>query len=67
MHELLEAKLTIGKIKVQLLNLAGELIADDLTDKEYAIKRLLTIVEYLEEHDITVKEICPTLPESNLI
>jgi hypothetical protein len=67
MNELLEAKLTIGKIKVQLLNLAGELIADDLSDKKYAIKRLMTIVEYLEEHDITVKEISPTLPESNLI
>jgi hypothetical protein len=26
------------------MNLAGELIADDLSDKEYAIKRLLTDV-----------------------
>jgi hypothetical protein len=66
MNVLMEAKLTIGKIKVKLLDLAGELVADDLTDKEYAIKRLLTIVEYLDEHDIEVKEINPTLPESNL-
>jgi hypothetical protein len=67
MNELLEAKLTIGRIKLKLLDLAGELIADDLSDKEYAIKRLLTIVEYIDEHDIKVKEINPTLPESNLI
>jgi hypothetical protein len=67
MNELLEAKLTIGKIKVKLLNLTGELIADDLADKEYAIKRMLTIVEFIDEHDVEIKEINPTLPESNLI
>jgi hypothetical protein len=66
MNELLEAKLTIWKIKVKLLDLAGELIADDLSDKEYAIKRLLAIVKYIDEHDDEVKEIHSTLPESNL-
>jgi hypothetical protein len=65
--ELLEAKLTIGRIKVQLLDLAGELIADNLSDKEYAIKWLMTIVDYIDENDVVVKEINPTLPESNLI
>jgi hypothetical protein len=34
MNELLEAKLTISKIKTQLLDLAGELVADELTDKQ---------------------------------
>jgi hypothetical protein len=38
MNELLEAKLIIGRIKVKLMYLAGELIADDLSDKEYPIK-----------------------------
>jgi hypothetical protein len=45
MNELLEAKLIIARIKVKLLDLAGELIADDLSDKEYAIKRILKVVE----------------------
>lgn len=31
-NELLEAKLTIARIKVQLLDLTGELIANDLSD-----------------------------------
>jgi hypothetical protein len=49
LNELLEAKLTIGRIKVKLLDLAGELIEDDLSDKEYAIKRVLNVVEYIPE------------------
>jgi hypothetical protein len=56
-NEVLEAKLTISRIKTQLLDLAGELIADDLSDKEYAIKRILGVVEYIDENDITVKTI----------
>ncbi len=61
MNELLEAKLTISKIKTQLLDLAGELIADALTDKAYAIKRILRVVEHIEEHDVEVKEIIDNL------
>jgi hypothetical protein len=57
MNELLEAKLTIGRIKTQLLDLAGELVADDLADKYYAIKRMLIIVEYIDEHDVKICEI----------
>jgi hypothetical protein len=37
---LIEAKLTISKIKTQVLELAGKLIADDLTDKAYAMQRI---------------------------
>lgn len=47
MNELLEAKLTISCIRTQLLDLAGELIADDLSTKEYAIKRILTVIDTL--------------------
>jgi hypothetical protein len=54
MNELLEAKLTIGRIKTQLLDLTGELVADDLADKYYAIKRMLTIVKYIDEHDVKI-------------
>jgi hypothetical protein len=57
MNELLEAKLTISRIKTQLLDLAGELIADDLSDKDYAIKRLLGVVEYIDVHDVKVSDI----------
>jgi anaerobic ribonucleoside-triphosphate reductase len=61
MNELLETKLTIGKIKVKLMDLVGELIADDLSDKDYAIKRILTVVEYIDEYDEKVKEINATI------
>jgi hypothetical protein len=57
MNELLEAKLTIARIKTQLLDLAGELVADDLSDKDYAIQRLLKVVEYIDEHDVKVSYI----------
>jgi hypothetical protein len=57
MNDLLEAKLTISRIKMQLLDLAGELIADDLSDKEYAIKRIISVVEYIDDHDVKIKEI----------
>ncbi|WML43131.1 hypothetical protein [Neobacillus sp. PS3-40] len=57
MNELLEAKLTIARIKVNLLDLAGELIADDLSDKEYSIKRILNVVEYMDNFDIKVSDI----------
>lgn len=66
MNELVEAKLTIARIKTQLLELAGELIADNLSDKEYAIERLMTIVKYIDENDVEVNVIAPTLPESKL-
>ncbi|MEY2195744.1 hypothetical protein AB7942_23870 [Neobacillus sp. BF23-41] len=61
MNGLLEAKPTIARIKTQLLDLAGELISDDLTDKSYAIKRILRVVEHIEEHDVEVKEIIDTI------
>lgn len=57
MNELLEAKLTIARIKSQLLDLAGALIADHITDKEYAVKGLLDIVEFIEDNDVKVSEI----------
>lgn len=63
MNELLEAKLTISRIKTQLLDLAGELIADDLTDKSYAIQWILKIAEYIDVHDVEVKEILDNLEE----
>jgi hypothetical protein len=44
MNELIEAKLTISRINTQLLDLAGELVADNLSDKDYAIHRILKIV-----------------------
>ncbi|WP_179292790.1 hypothetical protein [Bacillus sp. 7884-1] len=47
MNESLEAKLTIARIKTQLLGLVGDLIADDLSDKEYVIKRLLRLFTML--------------------
>jgi len=61
MNELLDAKLTISRIKMQLLDLAGELIADDLTDKAYSIQRILKVVEHIDVHDVDVKEIIRTL------
>lgn len=54
---MLEAKLTISRIKTQLLDLAGELIADQSAGKEYAIKRLLGVVEYIDENDVKAKDI----------
>ncbi|MFJ5717227.1 hypothetical protein [Neobacillus sp. NPDC093127] len=57
MNDLLEAKLTIGRIKTQLLDLAGELVADDLADKNYAIKRILNTVEYMDKHDVKIRDI----------
>ncbi|NWQ40370.1 hypothetical protein MLOOGBEN_06615 [Bacillus sp. EB106-08-02-XG196] len=57
MNDLLEAKLTIARIKTQLLDLTGELIADETADKDYAIKRLLGVVEYIDEHDVKVRDI----------
>ncbi|MFJ5713712.1 hypothetical protein [Neobacillus sp. NPDC093127] len=57
MNELVGAKLTISRIKTQLLDIAGELIADDLSDKNYAIERLLKVVEYIDDNDVKVSEI----------
>jgi uncharacterized Fe-S cluster-containing radical SAM superfamily enzyme len=57
LNDLLEAKLTIARIKVNLLDLAGELVADALSDKEYAIKRILKVVEYIDESDVKVSDI----------
>lgn len=57
MNDLLEAKLTISRIKTQLLDLTGELIADESAGKNYAIKRLLGVVEYIDEHDVKVSDI----------
>jgi uncharacterized Fe-S cluster-containing radical SAM superfamily enzyme len=57
LNDLLETKLTIARIKVKLLDLAGELVADDLSDKDYAIKQILKIVEYIDESDVKVSDI----------
>ncbi|MEH7505127.1 hypothetical protein V7152_24545 [Neobacillus drentensis] len=57
MNDLLEAKLTIARIKTQLLDLTGELIADESSDKKYGIKRLLAVIEYIDEHDVKVSDI----------
>ncbi|MCM2531480.1 hypothetical protein NDK43_02530 [Neobacillus pocheonensis] len=57
MNDLLEAKLTITRIKTQLLDHTGELIADDLSGKDYAIQRLLKVVEYIDEHDVKISDI----------
>ncbi|MBT2701581.1 hypothetical protein J7E79_30495 [Bacillus sp. ISL-40] len=57
MNEVLEAKLTISRIKTQLLDLTGELVAAELSDKKYAIKRLLAVIEYIDEHDVKVSDI----------
>jgi hypothetical protein len=51
----------ITKIKTQLLNLSGELVADDLTEKEDVIKRVLGVVEHPDKNDVEVKEIIDTL------
>jgi hypothetical protein len=57
MNELIEAKLTISRIKTQLLDLAGELVADNLSDKDYAIQRILKVVAYIDEHDVKIGDI----------
>jgi hypothetical protein len=57
MNDLLEAKLTISRIKTQLLDLAIGLISDDSTDKEFALKRILKIIEYIDENDIKISTI----------
>jgi hypothetical protein len=41
--------------------LAGELVADALTDMAYAIIRILNVVDYIEEHDIGCKEVVNSL------
>ena len=53
MNELLEVKLTITRIQSEVLNLA----ADETSDKDYAIKRLLGVVEFIEEYDVKIKDI----------
>lgn len=57
MNDLLEAKLTISRIKTKLLDLAGGLIADDITDKDYAVSQLLAIVEYIEKNDVQLNNL----------
>jgi hypothetical protein len=57
LNDVLEAKLTISRIKTQLLDLAGELIADESAGKDYAIKRLLAVVEYIDVHDVKISDI----------
>lgn len=57
MNDLLETKLLIARIKVKLLDLAGALEADSVTDKAYAVKQLLAIVDYIEEEDVRVGDI----------
>lgn len=54
MNDLLESKLTICRIKVQLLDLAGELIADETSNKDYAIERMLRIIEYIDDNDVKI-------------
>lgn len=59
MNDLIEAKLTIARIKVKVLDLAGALAADDLADKDYAISKLLELVDYIEVEDVRISEITP--------
>jgi hypothetical protein len=57
MNDLLEAKLTISRIRTQLLDLSGLLICDHITDKEYAINGILKVVDYIDEYDIPIRDI----------
>lgn len=57
MNDLLEAKLTITRIKTKLLDLTGELIADNSAEKDYAIKRILDVIEYIDEHNIKISDV----------
>lgn len=57
MNDLIEAKLTIARIKVKVLDLAGALAADDLADKDYAITKLLELVEFIEDKDVLTRDI----------
>jgi hypothetical protein len=43
------------------MDINGELIAVDLSGKEYAINRLLTIVEYINDYDVKINEIISTI------
>ncbi|MEH7114602.1 hypothetical protein V7124_19880 [Neobacillus niacini] len=61
MNDLLEAKLTIARIKTRMLDLTGALIADHLTDKDYCIKSLLDIIDFIDTEDITISDIKETL------
>lgn len=61
MNDLLEAKLIISRIKTKMLDLTGELVADNITDKAYAINRLLEIIDYIDKEDIGINEIKQTL------
>ncbi|MCM3729589.1 hypothetical protein M3226_28825 [Neobacillus cucumis] len=56
-NELLDAKLSISRIKSEVLNLAGELLVNEVADKDFAINRLLEIVEFIENRDVKTKDI----------
>ncbi|MEH7415020.1 hypothetical protein V7266_07000 [Neobacillus drentensis] len=57
LNELLDAKLSLSRIKSEVLNLAGELLANESADRGFAIKRLLEIVQFLENGDVKTKDI----------
>jgi hypothetical protein len=48
---------------VKLKDLVGELLADDLADKEYVIKLMLTIVKFIDEHDVGLRKCVNALLE----
>ncbi len=57
MNELLDAKLSLSRIKSEVLNLAAELLANESADKSFAIKRLLGVVEFIENGDVNTTDI----------
>ncbi|PFN76201.1 hypothetical protein COJ85_32985 [Bacillus sp. AFS076308] len=57
LNELLDAKLSISRIKSEVLNLAGELLANEAAERGDAIKRLLEVVEFIENSDVNTKDI----------
>jgi hypothetical protein len=43
------------------------LVADDLTDKAYAVQRIMAVEEHIYKRDVEVKEILVDLPKSKLL
>ena len=57
LNELLDAKLSLSRIKSEVLNLAAELLANESADKAFAIKRLLGVVEFIEKGDVKTTDL----------
>jgi hypothetical protein len=47
----------ISRIRTQLLDLAGSLIADHLAGKDFAIERTLKVIEFIDKNDIPISDI----------